>query len=89
MPTLTSHDRQYQLATLAQVRSEFTFCQFMIVRTMQQAAVLHTVALREWADESRLSVVMCYLHKTKTHQEAKTCFDTQLGLNFPEDDNGE
>ena len=43
MPTLTSHDRQYQLSTLAQVGSELTFCQFKIVRTMQQAAVLHNI----------------------------------------------
>lgn len=43
MPTLTSHDRQYQLSTLAQVGSELTFCQFKIVRTMQHAAVLHQI----------------------------------------------
>ena len=27
--------------------------------------------------------------KTKTHQEAEACFDTQFDLDFPEDHNGE
>lgn len=40
MPILTSQVRQYQLTTLVHVGSELIFCQFMIVRTVQQAAVL-------------------------------------------------
>ena len=40
MPMQTSQERQYQLSMLFQLGSEFTFCQFRTVRTMQHAAVL-------------------------------------------------
>lgn len=62
----TSQERQYQLSMLSQVGSEFTFCQFRIVRTMQHAAVLFEQAI--------LVIILGYcnrwgdVHETKTHQ---------------------
>ena len=46
----TSEERQYQLSILSQVGFEFTFCQFMIVRIMQHAAVLseYPYILNHW-----------------------------------------
>ena len=79
MPMQTSQERQYQLSTLDQVGSEFTFCQFKIVRTIQQAAVL----FRNCQDEVEDCDKLLNLHKTKTHKYAKPSFDADCYLNLP------